>query len=126
MATDRRVRKVNTRVARLLKDALEAEGMTIEDLGKATGWGRMAGTLVRGEVQRIAPEQAAGLARWLPITQEEILAAYGFDIVVTPERRVPLPVAQIWARMPRSVRSSMLAVMRAAAMQSEPGEAEDS
>lgn len=111
----RRVKPRNERVAALLERALEQAEMTIEDLGRATGWHRNAGALVRGEVGRPSPEQIAGLAKWLPVTPEQLLKAWGYDLYVRPSRELPLEVVEAWNALPPDARKGMLALMQSAA-----------
>lgn len=121
--TAKRVRAKVPAVAELLRDALvRADKMSIDDLGRVTGWKRNAGAIVRGEVLRIAPEQARELARWLPITQEQLLLAYGFDIAMTPERQIPKALAEAWVRLPKKMQDAMLELIEMAAKRSDPGE----
>ena len=106
----------NERVAALLRGALDQTEMTIEELGVTTKLGRgPAGALVRGEVRRIAPEQANELARRLPVTVAQILEAYGYDLSVTKQQRVPRELAESWADLPDSIRSGVLQIVQAAA-----------
>lgn len=78
----KRVRYKNPEVATLLTEALRNADppMSIEDLGRVTGWHRNAGAIVRGEVQRLSPEQVNELAARLPVTVEQILATYGYRV----------------------------------------------
>ena len=118
----KRVRPKIPAVEALLRDALRRADMTIDDLGRVTGWKRNAGALVRGEVLRIAPEQARELARRLPITQEQLLTAYGFDIALTPERQLPRALAEAWLKLPKKTQEGMLELIQAAASQIARGE----
>jgi hypothetical protein len=118
----KRVRKSLPRVAKLFREALADADLTSADFGRVTGWGRTADALVRGEVLRISPEQARESARWLPITQEQILAAYGFDIAMTPERQLPRSLADAWVKLPLKTRAGMLELIELAASQIAPAD----
>lgn len=111
----KRVRPKNERVATLLRVALEDAEMSIEDLGRVTGWERNAGAFVRGEVQRPTPEQLNELVRHLPITVEQLLAAYGYALVPKPSRELPSDLSDAWWKLPPATRRGMLALIRQAA-----------
>lgn len=118
-----RPRKKNPVLAALLKDAIARERTTIDDLGAATGLGRQAvGRIVRGEVQRLAPEQANELVKHLPLSMASILAACGYHIAVTPPQKLPPEFVSLWPTLPAEVQQGLLALARGATKTSD-GEA---
>ena len=109
--------KVNPRLEKLMRDALKAAvpEMNIQELGKATGFGRNVGPIVRGEVQRLAPEQANVVVKHLPITMLQLLAAMGYDVPLTSRQTVPDELAEAWNRLDADSRRSLLQIAQAAA-----------
>lgn len=108
----KRVRPKNDRVAALLRAALEAAELSIEDLGRITGWERNAGAFVRGEVQRPTPDQLNELAYRLPITVEQLLAAYGYNVAATPARRIYQPLAAFLEPLPIETQRALLRTLQ--------------
>jgi len=80
---------INPRLADFMGAVLKREGLGIVDLCQMTGHPRWTiGAVVRGEVRRIHPEIAKAIADALPITLEQLLAAAGHDVPLTPQRRL--------------------------------------
>ena len=79
---------------------LKREGLRIVDLCQATGLPRWTvGAVVRGEVQRIHPEVAKAIVDALPITLEQLLAAAGHDVPLTPQKRLDPDLLRLMSSM---------------------------
>lgn len=109
----KRVKAKNLRFAALIEEALRREQMSIEDLGRATGFKRNAGALARGEVVRPSPDQLNALAKHLPVTVDQMLKAYGFDIAARPSREVDPELARLWPRLSPGVKHSIVVLAQA-------------
>lgn len=110
----KRVKYKNPRVESLLREALRNADppMSIEDFARATGWERNAGAFVRGEVQRPSPDQVNEAAHRLPITVEQILAAYGYAVALTPTRQIYGPLAEFLGPLPQSTQRVLLKTLQ--------------
>ncbi|MGI8926779.1 MAG: helix-turn-helix domain-containing protein [Tepidiformaceae bacterium] len=106
----------NRALAALMRSALDAAGLTIEELGDRTGFGRqVAGRIVRGEVRRIAPEQANTLVVTLPLTMEQLLATSGYHMAVKGQQRLPQNLVEALLALPPDIQQSVARLARAAA-----------
>jgi len=82
-----RARAVNPKLRDLMARALEAAGLTQDELIRRTGFGRgPIGVVVRGEIQRLAPDVAAAIVRELPVSMPELLTAVGYDFGPKPQK----------------------------------------
>lgn len=112
----KRVKKVNARLAALLKAALIEGDLTIDELGERSKLGRQAtGRIVRGEIQRLAPEQANRIAPHLPITMAQILEACGYNMSATQPQRVAPQLVEAVLKLGPEDRRSILRSARALA-----------
>lgn len=97
--------------------------MSIIQLGEITGLGRqVAGRIVRGEVVRLAPDQANKLVAVLPLTMEQLLEANAYNVVVSPQHRVPPELARLWPKLPPATREGILLIAQTAATLAEAAE----
>jgi hypothetical protein len=116
-----RPRTHNPKLERLMRASLSAAGISIGEFGERSRFGRqVAGRIVRGEVQTVAPDQANVIVRVLPITMEQLLEAVGYEIAITPQRRVPQALADAWAECPPDVREGLLQLAQAGARLANP------
>lgn len=90
--------------------------MSIIRLGELTGLGRqVAGRIVRGEVVRLAPDQANKLVTVLPLTMEQLLEANAYHVAVSPQHRVPPELAKLWPTLPQATREGIMLIAQTAA-----------
>lgn len=104
----------NPRVVALFQDAVATVTgkRRLEDFLDLTGLSRgTGGPLWRGEVQRIAPDQANLLVNRLPISMFELLDSFGFNVKPTPAERIPAQLVEAWPRLRPHVQRSLLTLV---------------
>jgi transcriptional regulator with XRE-family HTH domain len=76
------------------------EKLTIQDMVDRTGIKRhVLGPIVRGQVSTIAPEDARQIVQNLPITMEQFLTAAGYEMGLSPQRRLSPTLVDKLARL---------------------------
>lgn len=122
MPPPRRKQPVNARLAALMEDALARSDKTIEELAKDSGLGRgTIGRIVRGEIQRPAPEQANRIVPHLRITMADFLEACGYHVSLSAQQRVPDDLAEAWGKLDRPTQDSLRQLALAQARRASSG-----
>lgn len=106
-------------LARFLKGQLADK--TAEDIASETGIpGHTVRAFFRGERQGFIPEEVNSIAHRLGIIPEELLRAAGFEVVVTPQKKVDDALAEVWALLPKAQRESLLELLQQATRNPAP------
>lgn len=109
-----------------MADALAAAKMSKTELEQASKYKRgTIGALCRGEVQRADPEVVNEVCGKLGIPVALMLEAFGFNLAITDQQRVPTRLAAAIAAWPGRRRRSLEDILGVLATddQDEPGQA---